>query len=502
MALNFNYPTWSALSLDRSSATPLHEQVFNQIRQAILLGSLSKGARLPPSRRLAAELQVSRNTIVLVYERLLAEGYTHCRVGAGTYIATVLPEDRHPTKDQSAGKRSEDAMPGVHVSRRTQALLDLSLPSERGGTFDLSPTVPALDQLPFDQFAKASGQYWRSAPVADLGYGATLGLPELREQIAAYLGEAHAVPCSAEQVLVVSGTTQAFMLAGHVLMDPGDRVIVEDPAYTTRLAALMAAGAELVHVPIDMQGLDSAQFDHFAPGAKLVVASPTNQFPLGSTMPLERRLALLQWVRARKAWIIEYDFNSAFHFSKRPLPPLAALDQGERVIYIGNFNRSISPALNLAYIVMPPGLVAAFARATQIFSFHASVPMQGVVADFMQGGQLAAHLRRMGSRYAERAGLMQHCLRTLCADLFDIPAASVGLHLSALARIPVDDVAVSQALLAHRIDVPALSRYCMSGRCRRGFVFGFGNTSADRIGPALSLFRKAVSDSLGSEGRT
>lgn len=496
MALKFNYPTWSALSLDRHSAAPLHVQIFDQIRQAIIQGQLSKAARLPPSRQLALELAVSRNTIVLVYERLLAEGYASGRVGAGTYIAAVLPEDRQPQKKEVAASANRKAVRG-RVSRRAQSLLGVRLPSERNGAFDLSPTVPALDQLPFDQFAKVSAQYWRSAPAADLGYGGGLGLPDLRVQIASYLGEAHGVSCLSEQVLVTSGTTQSFMLAGHVLADSGDQVIVEDPGYITRLAALIGGGIELIHVPIDREGLDSRCFDTYGRNVKMVVASPTNQFPFGSTMPLERRLSLLQWAQDNDAWIIEYDFNNAFHFSGRPLPPLAALDRHGRVIYIGNFNRSISPALNLAYVIMPVDLIDAFTRANQVFSFHASVPMQGVVADFMGSGQLAAHIRRMGSRYRERAGLIVHCLKTLSGNAFELSATGAGLHLSAIAKSPLDDAAISQALLQHRIDVPAMSGYCMRNPVRTGFVFGFGNTAAERIAPALKVFSEMATVAHG-----
>ncbi|MGH8757964.1 MAG: PLP-dependent aminotransferase family protein [Burkholderiales bacterium] len=497
MALKFNYPTWSALSLDRQSVTPLHVQIFDQIRQAIIQGQLSKGARLPPSRPLAVELEVSRNTIVLVYERLLAEGYASGRVGAGTYIAAVLPEDRQPRQKGLPDSANSQAVTGGRVSRRAQSLLSVRIPSERNGAFDLSPTVPALDQLPFDQFAKVSAQYWRSAPAADLGYGGALGLPDLRVQIASYLGEAHGVPCLPEQVLVVSGTTQGFILAGHVLADSGDQVIVEDPGYITRLAALVGGGIELIHVPIDLEGLDSSRFDEYGRNVKMVVVSPTNQFPFGSTMPLEKRLSLLQWAQDNDASIIEYDFNNAFHFSGRPLPPLAALDRNGRVIYIGNFNRSISPALNLAYIVMPVDLIDAFTRANQIFSFQASVPMQGVVADFMGSGQLAAHIRRMGSRYRERASLIVHCLKTLSGNAFELSATGAGLHLSAIAKSPLDDIAISQALLQHRIDVPAMSGYCMRDPVRTGFVFGFGNTAAERIAPALRVFSEVVAKTSG-----
>ncbi len=491
MAQHFNYPSWSSLALDRSGSTPLHVQVFEQIRLAIVQGRISKSSRLPPTRQLAEELGVSRNTVVLVYERLLAEGYVSGRVGAGTYIASVLPEERGPSAQVPLPPSAITAV-RRHISSRAQAVFEFPLPRERNGTFDLSPTVPALDQLPFDEFAKVSSQYWRSAPAADLGYGSPLGLPELRRQIVEYLGEAMGVSCSPEQVFVVSGTTQGFVLAGHVLTDHGDRILVEDPGYMTRLAALMGLGAELVHVPIDLQGLDSRSFDEHAPDARMIVASPTNQFPLGSTMPLERRLSLLQWAQERNAWVIEYDFNNSFHFDGQPLPPLAALDRGGRVIYIGNFNRSISPALHLAYMVVPADLAEAFASATQIFSFQASMPTQGVVADFMSSGKLAAHIRRMGQRYRERAQLIEHCFKTLIGNTFDLSTTGTGLHLSAISRAIIDDAAISKALLAYRIDVPPISAYCMSERVKTGFVLGFGNTSAERIAPALARLGDAI----------
>lgn len=487
----FNYPVWCAVSIDRQGALPLHVQIFDQLRQRIVDGDLKKGARLPPSRKLAAELHVSRNTIILVYDRLLSEGYVEGKIGIGTFIAADLPEDSRPRRDARPSPGGQRQTP-PHVSRRAGALLRLPLPSERNGSYCLSPTVPALDQLPFDQFAKVSAQYWRSAPTTDLGYGSPLGLPDLRQEIALYLREAHGLTCSMEQILVISGTTQGFLLAGHVLADPEDEVIVEDPAYLTRVAALTCGGLRLVHVPIDQEGLDCQRFDAYSPHAKLIVASPTNQFPFGSTMPLHKRLNLLEWARDRDAWIIEYDFNNAFHFSGRALPPLAALDRGGRVVYIGNFNRSVSPALNLAYMVVPEALIEAFSRGHHIFSFQAAVPMQGVIADFMGSGQLAAHIRRMGSRYRERANLVVQCLKSLPGIELDISATGAGLHLSAIPKVAVDDMAVSNALLAHRIDMPAMSGYCMNQPARTGFVIGFGNTPIERIAPAIRRFSEEL----------
>lgn len=492
MSCNVSYPLWNTVFLDRSSSKPLHAQIFDQMRQAIVKGAIPKGARLPPTRTLAAELAVSRSTAILVYDRLMTEGYATGQTGAGTYVAARLPEEAHLGQPKQVVRPAPAKPGGKGIARRGEALQQLQLPSERAGQHDLSPTTPALDELPFERFRRTSSQYWRSEPWAELGYGERLGLPALRRQVAHYLGEVHGVSCSPEQILIVASTTQAFMLVAQTLLDPGDGVIVEDPAYPTRIAALSATGLRVIPQPIDKHGLDAAAFEGEARDARLVVASPTNQFPFGSTMPIDRRAALVAWAHDRYAWILEYDYNDAFRFDGRPLSSLAALDGGQRVLYIGNFNKVLSPALGLAYMVVPQDLVEVFARAKLVFSCHVPPPLQNLVADFMEQGDLAAHIRRMRLLYAARATALTTCLQRELGAVLDVPHVVAGLHLTANARVPLDAESITRAARSRNIDVPALSRYQIGTRTLSGFIFGFGNTPAERIERSVRLFADIV----------
>lgn len=470
-------------------------QIFEQFRDAIIQARIAREHRLPPTRTLATELGVSRNTVVLVYEHLVEEGYATSITSVGTFVSKVLPEDmKPPAGTPNAAETAQSDMPRQPLSARGRSLADMALPSERLSTYDLSPTVPALDELPFDQFARVSAQYWRSNPTNELGYGASSGLPNLRRQIADYVGEAHGIACRPEQILMTNGVTQSLMLTSCVLADPGDRVLIEDPCYLTRIAALQTTGIDLVPMPIDALGLDAARFGAAGLDARMVIASPTNQFPFGSTMNMERRQSLLDWARGQDAWVVEYDFSNCFYFNESPLPSLAALEGGKRVIYIGNFNRPIAPALNLAYIIVPEELIPVFAKACLMLSIQAPHPLQGVLAEFMESGQMAAHIRRMGGRYRERAALMRSYLHTLLGDDFTLSQTQSGLHLAVWPNTPLDDKRISEQCKAHKLDVPALSSYCHSNKAVTGFCLGFGSTAIERIGPAIRTFARIVDE--------
>lgn len=486
----FNYPFWNALALARDGPEPLYDQIAGQLRAMVVAGAIPRGARLPPQRKLSDELDVSRSTIVLAYARLKNEGYAHGRTGAGTYIETDLPEDLHRRLDAPA-PAGPPRQPRI-LARRGSALMGLPLPSERELGYDLSPLLPALDELPFSDIRRSTAEYWGSEPWPQFSFSERLGLPALRQQIAKYLGEYEGVPCAAEQIAVVASTTQAFILLAQLLLDPGDGVIVEDPGYPTRVAALVANGARVLPHPVDHDGLCVDRFSAETETARMVIASPTNQFPYGSTMPMARRLALLAWARARDAWVIEYDYSSPIGINRQPLASLLSLDTDQRVIFIGNINRIFSPSLGLTYLVLPPDLVELFYRAKLVFSCYLPPPLQQMVADIMGRGVLARHVRRMRLLYRERAAILVGALHEALSDRLVIPEVTAGLHLTAHARGPLSDRAITDAARQRGIDVPALSRYRLQSQEATGFIFGFGNTAPERISPAVRRFAEVV----------
>ncbi len=493
MADRFNYPTWNILNFDRSSRQPLHDQLYLQLLSAIVTGQVVRGTRLPPSRKLATELGVSRNTVIHAYERLAAEGYLRHKVGAGTFVEESLPED-YQLRSATDGKA--DAVQAT-LSRRGEQVSRIGV-SMRLDQHDLSPGVPAIDQFPFDRFTAISNRYWKSLPAVDLGYGEPGGLKKLRQQISLYLGEARGVTCEPEQVIVLSGTLPGITLIAQLLLDPGDVAVLEDPSFITEVATLIANGVRPINVPIDRSGLDLARAGAEAQQARLIAVTPVGQFPFGSIMGMERRQALLSWAYERKAWIFEDDFNSEIRWGGQPLPPLAALDRRGQVIYASSFNRVLAPGIRLGYVVVPADLVDAFGAAQQALGYHVPTPLQHMVANFMESGDLAAHLRRMRLIYQERAELLAHCLREQFGDLFEVPDIQAGLYLTMFSRSDIDDVAISNAALRYKLDVPALSRYCRSDQVLRGFIYGFGNTPPARIPRCVKNFAKAVDAVAGS----
>jgi len=487
----FNYPVWNLIRLERDGGCPLYEQIFARFREGIIEGVIPRGTRLPPSRLLAKELSIARNTVVQAYDRLEAEGYVRRSHGSGTFVDKVLPED-HQTRAKPAAPAQS---PGkVALSERAMRLLETRLPSERSETLGLSPGVPALDEFPYEIFSRIAARHWRSRAISQTGYG--IGHPRagLTHQIAAYLAEARGLACAPEQVIVIGSTLQAAALVAHVLLDVGDTVAVEDPGHLAALATFELSGLRIRPVPVDEMGLDAAALPTPAdaePLPKLVVVAPVEQYPFGCSMPPARRQALLAWAQAHGGWVLEDDFNSEIRWSGQAQPPLFGADTQGHVIYASSFNRALAPGLRLAYLVVPPNLIEAFTRAQRVFSLYAPQPDQALVAAFMAEGHLAAHLRRMRAIYRERSLLLGEHLRQRLGERFIVPEVTAGLHLTIRPLVPFDDAAAAATLLSWGFDCPALSHYCR-GPARRGLVLGFGNTSTGKLPACADAVARAA----------
>ena len=421
--------TIGTLGLERASSVPLYRQLYDALRDAILSGRLRPGSRLPSTRALADDLGASRNTVLAAFGQLLAEGYLEGRVGAGTTVARTLPETLLRARPEVEGTKQPGRRP--RLSRRGAQLL-----GTRGGVANAAiaaqpfrPGLPGLDAFPFDLWTRLVARRWRRVPRQLLDYGDPAGYAPLREAIAAYLGEARAVRCEASQVIVVTGAQQAVDLAARVLLDPGDTAWVEDPGYQGARGALIAAGIRLAPVPVDAEGLDVRRGARSAPGARLVYVTPSHQYPLGVTMSLNRRLALLEWASASGAWILEDDYDSEYRYAGRPLAALQGLDTAGRVIYAGTFSKVLFPALRLGYLVVPPELVDAFVAARALADRHSPSVTQAALADFIDGGHFARHVRRTRALYAERQAALVHAARRTLGGLLEVAPAEAGMHL-------------------------------------------------------------------------
>ncbi|MBP2302861.1 MocR-like pyridoxine biosynthesis transcription factor PdxR [Azospirillum picis] len=457
------------LSLDRDGAEPLHRQLYLALRQAVLDGRLRPGERLPPSRTLAADHGLSRNTVVTAYDTLLAEGYIAGRTGAGTFVASALPD----AKPDGVQPRSE-VRRGVGLSTRGRMLAGApALARDRvGRPFALG--TPDLDAFPFALWAQLLGRCWRQGGKSLAAEPDPLGHPPLRAEIAAYLRAVRAVRCEAEQVVIVSGAQQGLALMAQLLLDPGDAAWVEDPGWPGNRAALLGAGARLVPVPVDGEGIDVAAGMARGPDARLVLATPSHQFPLGVTMSLARRLGLLDWAAARDAWIVEDDYDSEFRYAGPPLAALQGLDGAGRVIYVGSFSKVMFPSLRLGYVVVPPDLVEPVRAARRHFDGGTSLVPQAALHRFLADGHFASHLRTMRALYAGKRSVILDAVGRAFAGDAKAEAGEAGMHV--LLRLPPDcpDRLLSERAARVGLTVPALSSYSAPGAgAGNGLLLGF-----------------------------
>src|SRR5262245_5007032 len=386
--------------IDSRASEGLQQQVYSEVRREILDGVLPPGTRLPSSRALAEDLNVSRTTTLLAYEQLLAEGYLSARHGSGTFVASVLPDDSPRLTLPRKMARTEHPRP----SRRGLALGNTPGAARRmaGPPRPFRLGAPALDLFPFRLWAQLVNRRLRSMTIGQLDYTDVAGFSKLREAIAQHVGTARGTRCDSDQVFIVAGAQRGLELIGTVLLDHGDRVWLEEPGYPGARAAFTATGALIVPVPVDNHGLDVGTATHMAPDARMAYVTPSNQFPLGVPMSLSRRLALLNWAGRAGAWVVEDDYDSEFRYATRPFPSLHGLDADGRVLYIGSFAKSMFPALRLGFVIVPIDLRQQFLTARRAMDVHPPLLEQMALADFIGRGHYATHLRRMRSAYRER----------------------------------------------------------------------------------------------------
>ena len=476
--------------LDQSPPDTSRQQaVFDRLRQGILAGTLPPGARLPPTRHLADELGVARQTVVIAYERLAAEGYVRARVGSGTFVATDLPDAAPPPAPVPAC--------GAGVLSRRGAML-AAIPSTagqsrggRGTGLLLAPGVPAAELFPAAAWASCAARVMRGMSTDLTAYPALQGLPALRVQIAAHLAATRGLLADPDRIMVTAGTQQGLRITAELLLDPGDAVWVEDPGYIAGRGALLAAGAALVPVPSDAEGLDVAAGIRLAPLARLALVAPSHATPLGGALPIGRRLALLDWAARAESWVLEDDCDSEFRWEGRPLPPLATLDRTGRVIYCGTFSKNMAPGLRLGFAVVPESLVPAFECTRALTDRGPPTLTQAVLAEFMAQGRLAPHIRRMRTEYATRRAALLGALAKHCPAVQAL-AAPGGLHL--VVRLPdsADEAAIVRAARARDLGVAPLGAY-FSGVARlRGLVIGFAGTPVAMANEAARRLARAI----------
>ncbi len=481
------------LANDPEERMPLFRQVYLRIRELILDGTLARGARLPSTRALATDLALSRNTVLVAVEHLVAEGYLISRVGDGTYVAADIPDDwESPRWPATRERRADLATP--RLSRRGERIRSTPIGRDSTEVRPFAVGMPALDEFPWTTWHRLWMRRSRDLDRAHLCYGDPAGYRPLRESIAAYLTAGRGVSCDADQVIVVSSSQQALDVASRVLMDPGDAAWLEEPGYLGARGALVAAGARIVPVPVDEEGLRVADGRRLADDARLVSVTPSHQFPAGVTMSLARRLELLDWAEERDAWILEDDYDSEFRFVGPPLAALQGLDRSGRVIYIGTFTKVVFPSLRLAYIVAPHGLVEALVAARAFVDRHSPTLPQVVLSDFMEGGHFASHIRRMRSIYRDRRQALLDALEHRLADRLTVKSHPAGMHLVVELPKGLDDQAVARRAAERGIEVSALSRYYL-GEPRSGLLIGYSAVTSEEITAGVDVLAEVLESS-------
>lgn len=471
-----------ALQLDRRSRVPLQRQLYDEMRTAILSGRLAPGARVPATRVLASDTGTSRNTVSGAFDQLLSEGYLEGKVGSGTYVARMLPEDLLRVTRQPGPSRPVIAR--ACLSRRGRMLggIPASLRSREIATEQAFRTgLPAFDEFPRALWARLGARLLRHAPSAVLTYGDPAGYRPLRRAIAEYLRAARGVNCSAEQVIVTAGSQQALDLAARLLLDPGDAAWVEDPGYLGARGALRAAGVRSIPVPVDSGGLSVVEGEKRAPEARLACVTPSHQYPLGMTMPLSRRTSLLAWARRHRAWIVEDDYDSEFRYSGRPLQALQGLDPIGCVIYTGTFSKVLFPSLRLGYMVVPESLVDTFVSARALVDRHPPGLEQAIVAEFLAEGHFARHVRRMRTLYAERQEALVLALGRELGGAIEASPAEAGMNLPAWLRGNASDLELSNKAAQVGVVVTPVSAYALEVKPRSGLLLGYAAFSTRQI---------------------
>jgi GntR family transcriptional regulator / MocR family aminotransferase len=483
------------LDLNRESARPLQWQLYESLRLSILDGRLIAGQRLPSSRALANDLSLGRNTVVAAYEQLAAEGYVLSRTGAGTEVAALPPEtvlevgrsdnnERRPDPRRQLSKRGEATAEIKRASPRYEKLA--ALPFQHG--------LPAMDSFPRDTWARLLARRARQPQSRLYDYQFGPGFPALREAIAAYLGAARGVVCGPENIIVTAGAQAALDLAARMTVDPGDPVWVEDPGYLGARGALQSAGANLIPVPVDQEGMNPEALPEGTQNPKLIYVSPSYQFPLGVTMSLNRRLALLERAKETGAWILEDDYDSEYRYTGRPLAALQGLDGTGGVIYMGTFAKTLFPALRVGYLVVPDSLIDAFTSGIRMTGQSPPPAIQAALADFMDDGHFTAHIRRMRTLYAARQEHLIKALARETGDLFRVPKLEGGMQLAAYLPDGTNDVAATEAVRAARVLTTPLSSYYLKEPGKRGLYLGYAGVPEHDIDRAAKKLGTALRD--------
>jgi GntR family transcriptional regulator/MocR family aminotransferase len=467
--------------------------LYRQLKDAIQDGRLAAGTQLPASRKSAAFFGLSRNTVAEVYDRLSSEGLVVARHGSGTYVAELPPEPASLPSPASTYRLNtfwlqEDVTSAMGFWRD-----DVSVVPRAGAAMDFRPALIDSRLFPFDVYRRVSAKQLRGLerkPPASKSPQGNQGNFHLREAITSHIALTRAVVCRSDDVVITAGAQQAFDLLARILVTPGETVVaVEDPGYPPMRVAFAAAGARIVPVGVDDEGLI---VDSLPASAGIICVSPSHQFPLGVTMSKRRRAALVDFARRHGAVIVEDDYDGEFRFGEHPLQSLRASDAADVVFYVGTFSKCMLPSLRLGFVVVPDWARRTLVAAKNCLDWHCSTPLQTGVSAFIREGHLSRHIRRMRQIYSRRRQLLYALLRRDLSDWLEPIPSLYGMHVAAWARAGVDLDAAVQTLAGRSIKLHTLERYHLTPSPRPGLVFGYGVVDLPEIERGLAALRKVL----------
>ena len=456
----------------------LSAEVYEQLRAAILDGRLRPGDSVPATRDLAQQLDVSRNTVTNAYQRLMAEGFIAGHAGAGTFVT-------------SEGARTSRRAPS-RSALRPRAIWNALVPSDADAfdaEYDFQVGVPDVRLFPWDEWRRQLARQLRPARRGTGGYMDPAGNTKLREAIARHVGISRSVHADAENVVVTSGAQQAIDLIARLLIEPGTCIAMEDPGYHQARRLFQSLGARIVPVPVDHDGLDVSALPS---EARLVYVTPSHQHPLGVAMSLSRRMALLAWAEKHGAAILEDDYDSEFRYDGRPLEPLQSLDRSGRVLYVGSFSKTLLPTLRIGFVIAPESLTAGLRAAKLVTDWHCPFETQAALAQFIDDGLFARHVRRLRRVYQERRDRITTALDKRLRDELELLPASAGLHMSVFFR---DQRRTTEAFMRHAraasLSVQRLDMYYQL-KPRAGVALGWGMIPTNKIEEGIRRFEAVM----------
>lgn len=458
------------------SQIPMYRQIYERMRQAILSGELPAKSRVPSSRALARQLGISRMTVVNAYDQLFAEGYLGGKIGAGTFVASVLPEELMQTPKTRTVKTAAFSRE-LSLSKQGRLMAhgfgDVLIEHEGTKFVPFQNGLTAVNYFPFNTWARIAARQHRQAPSATLLNDDLAGFGPLRETLAAHLKSARGVSCEPEQIIITSGTQQALALIAAVFLDPNDEVWMEDPGYSSARNLFALSRAKIIPVPVDEDGLNLKAAYGRGKKPKLIYVTPSHQYPLGVTMSLARRLSLIEAARAAGAWIIEDDYDSEYRYCGHPLASLQGLDEEGRVLYLGTFSKTIFPTLKLGCLVVPPDLVDVFTSGRILTGAQPPLINQAILAEFIAEGHFARHVRRMRALYEERQQILVEEVKRTLGGLVEMIADDAGMHLVGWLPDHLDDQEAAQKAALQNLRFQSISDSSINKYPRNGLVFGY-----------------------------